>query len=150
MGWQWGQCLWKCFPYIRVSDVLCYKPIPIIYRTSLLQNSLKVIIRTLLNFKTFYLLFFIHEYASLNNVRHVCVLQSKQEAVLFEIQFLNNEVTHMLHNLDKWTAPEKVLKNHKLRNIVALFLRDILCPRVASNLVLTPQIISRGIYNLVD
>ena len=25
------------------SDVLCYKPIPIMYRTSLLQNSLKVI-----------------------------------------------------------------------------------------------------------
>ena len=44
MGWQWGQCPWKRFPYIRVSDVLCYKPIPIIYRTSLLQNSLKVII----------------------------------------------------------------------------------------------------------
>ena len=30
--------------YIQVSDVLCYKPIPIIYRTSLLQNPLKVII----------------------------------------------------------------------------------------------------------
>ena len=30
--------------YIQVSDVLCYKLIPIIYRTSLLQNSLKVII----------------------------------------------------------------------------------------------------------
>ena len=30
--------------YVQVSDVLCYKPIPIIYRTSLLQNSLKVII----------------------------------------------------------------------------------------------------------
>ena len=26
--------------YLQVSDVLCYKPIPIIYRTSLLQNSL--------------------------------------------------------------------------------------------------------------
>ena len=33
----------------QVSDVLCYKPIPIIYRTSLLQNSLKVII-TWMNF----------------------------------------------------------------------------------------------------
>ena len=30
-------------PHIQVSDVLCYKLIPIIYRTSLLQNSLKVI-----------------------------------------------------------------------------------------------------------
>ena len=29
MGWQWGQCPWKRFPYIQVSDVLCYKPIPI-------------------------------------------------------------------------------------------------------------------------
>ena len=45
-GWQWGQCPWKRFPYIQVSDVLCYKQIPIIYRTSLLQNSLKVIIRS--------------------------------------------------------------------------------------------------------
>ena len=32
MGWQWGQGTWKCSPYIQVSDVLCYKPIPIIYR----------------------------------------------------------------------------------------------------------------------
>ena len=40
MGWQWGQGPWKRFPYIQVSDVLCYKPIPIIYRTLLLQNSL--------------------------------------------------------------------------------------------------------------
>ena len=28
----------------HIHDVMCYKPIPIIYRTSLLQNSLKVII----------------------------------------------------------------------------------------------------------
>ena len=48
MGWQWGQCPWKRFPYIQVSDVLCYKLIPIIYRTSLLQNSLKVIISNML------------------------------------------------------------------------------------------------------
>ena len=34
---------WKCSPYTQVSDVLCYKSIPIIYRTSLLQNSVKVI-----------------------------------------------------------------------------------------------------------
>ena len=46
MGWQWGQCPWKRFPYIQVSDVLCYKPTPIIYRTLLLQNSLKVIMLT--------------------------------------------------------------------------------------------------------
>ena len=45
MGWQWGRYPWKRFPYIEVSDVLCYKQIPIIYRTSLLQNSLKVIIK---------------------------------------------------------------------------------------------------------
>ena len=25
MGWQWGQGPWKRFPYIQVSDVLCYK-----------------------------------------------------------------------------------------------------------------------------
>ena len=43
MGWQWSQCPWKRFPYIQVSDVLCYKQIPIIYWTSLLQNYLKVI-----------------------------------------------------------------------------------------------------------
>ena len=30
-------------PYIQVSDVLRYKLIPIIYRTSVLQNSLEVI-----------------------------------------------------------------------------------------------------------
>ena len=30
MGWQWGQGPWKRFLYIQVSDVLCYKPIPII------------------------------------------------------------------------------------------------------------------------
>ena len=30
MGWQWGQVPWKLFPYIQVSDVLRYKPIPII------------------------------------------------------------------------------------------------------------------------
>ena len=46
---------WFCFEILvgadllpstgfNVSDVLCYKPIPIIYRTLLLQNSLKVII----------------------------------------------------------------------------------------------------------
>ena len=29
MGWQWRQYLWKCSPYIQVSDVLCYKLIPI-------------------------------------------------------------------------------------------------------------------------
>ena len=28
MGWQWGQGPWKHSPYIQVSDVLCYKPIP--------------------------------------------------------------------------------------------------------------------------
>ena len=44
MGWQWGNIPWKHSPYIEVSDVLCYKPIPIIYRTSLLQNSVKAII----------------------------------------------------------------------------------------------------------
>ena len=33
MGWQWEQCPWKRFPYIQVSDVLCYKPIPIITNT---------------------------------------------------------------------------------------------------------------------
>ena len=43
MGWQWGQGPWKRSSYIQASDVLCYKPIPIIYRTLLLQNSLKVI-----------------------------------------------------------------------------------------------------------
>ena len=43
MGWQWGNIPWKHSPYIQVSDLLCYKPIPIIYITSLLQNSLKVI-----------------------------------------------------------------------------------------------------------
>ena len=32
-------------PLSTHDPVLCYKPIPIIYRTSLLQNSLKVIIR---------------------------------------------------------------------------------------------------------
>ena len=32
MGWQ---CPWKCFPYIQVSDVLCYKAIPINYITYL-------------------------------------------------------------------------------------------------------------------
>ena len=37
------QSPWKRFPYIQVSDVLRYKPIPIIYRTSLLQNSLKLL-----------------------------------------------------------------------------------------------------------
>jgi hypothetical protein len=37
-------CLESAPPYTQVSDVLCYKLIPIIYRTSLLQNSLKVII----------------------------------------------------------------------------------------------------------
>ena len=35
---------WLTSWYIQVSDVLCYKPIPVIYRTSMLQNSLKVII----------------------------------------------------------------------------------------------------------
>ena len=29
MGWQWGQGPWKGSPYVQVSDVLCYKPIPI-------------------------------------------------------------------------------------------------------------------------
>ena len=46
MGWQWGQGPWMHFPYVQVSDVLCYRPIPIIYRTSLLQNFLKVIMET--------------------------------------------------------------------------------------------------------
>ena len=31
MGWQWGQGPWKCFPHVQVSDVLCYKPIPITF-----------------------------------------------------------------------------------------------------------------------
>ena len=44
MGSICGHGPWKRSPYVQVSDVLCYKPIPIIYRTSLLQNSLKVII----------------------------------------------------------------------------------------------------------
>ena len=29
LGWQWGQGPWKHFPYVQVSDVLCYTPIPI-------------------------------------------------------------------------------------------------------------------------
>ena len=45
MGWQWGQCPGMRFLYIQISSVLWYKQIPIIYRTSLLQNSLKVIIK---------------------------------------------------------------------------------------------------------
>ena len=40
MGWQWGKSPWKRSPYIQESDVLCYKSIPIIYRTTPLQNSL--------------------------------------------------------------------------------------------------------------
>ena len=36
MGWQWGQGPWKRFPYIQVSDVLCYKPIPIILNSGCL------------------------------------------------------------------------------------------------------------------
>ena len=35
MGWQWGNIPWKRSPYIEVSNVLCYKPIPIIIRTCL-------------------------------------------------------------------------------------------------------------------
>ena len=31
MGWQWGQGPWKHSPYVQVSDVLCYKQIPIIF-----------------------------------------------------------------------------------------------------------------------
>ena len=31
MGWQWGHGPWKRSPYVHVSDVLCYKPIPIIH-----------------------------------------------------------------------------------------------------------------------
>ena len=34
--------------------------------------------------------------------------QSKQEAVLFEIQFLINETKNAIFNLHKWTQPEKV------------------------------------------
>lgn len=34
--------------------------------------------------------------------------QSKQEAVLFEVQFLINETKNALFNLHKWTQPEKV------------------------------------------
>jgi len=41
MGWQWGQGPWKRFPYIQVSDVLCYKPIPIILRIVLLRRHLQ-------------------------------------------------------------------------------------------------------------
>ena len=50
MGRQWGQCPWKRFLHIQVSDVLCYKLILIIYRTSLLQNSQKVIRRIAVKF----------------------------------------------------------------------------------------------------
>ena len=39
MGWQWRECLWQCSPYIQISDVLCYKPISIICRTSLSETS---------------------------------------------------------------------------------------------------------------
>ena len=46
MDWQWGKGPWKCFPYIQVSDVLCYKQIPIIYRISLLQISYKLLVDT--------------------------------------------------------------------------------------------------------
>jgi hypothetical protein len=35
-------------------------------------------------------------------------LQSKQEAVVFEINFLINEVRHALFHLKEWTEPEKV------------------------------------------
>ena len=38
MGWQWGQDPWKRSLYIQVSDLLCYKPFPIIYTTSLLET----------------------------------------------------------------------------------------------------------------
>ena len=34
--------------------------------------------------------------------------QSKQEAVVFEIQFLINETKDALFSLHKWTQPEKV------------------------------------------
>jgi hypothetical protein len=33
MGWQWKWCHWKRSLYIEVSDVLCYKLIPVIYIT---------------------------------------------------------------------------------------------------------------------
>lgn len=38
----------------------------------------------------------------------------KQEAVILEIDFLVNDLTTTLMNLDKWTAVEKVKKNSKL------------------------------------
>ena len=34
-----NSCSLKALPIIQVRDVLCYKPIPIIYRTSLLKTS---------------------------------------------------------------------------------------------------------------
>ena len=34
MGWRWGQDPWKRFPYVLVSDVLCYKLISIIHNES--------------------------------------------------------------------------------------------------------------------
>ena len=43
-GLTMGTNPWKRFPYIQVSDVVCYKRIPVIYRTSLLQNSRKYLL----------------------------------------------------------------------------------------------------------
>ena len=41
MGWQWGQGPWMRFPYIQVSDVLCYKPTPIMYTLIMIKNIRK-------------------------------------------------------------------------------------------------------------
>jgi hypothetical protein len=50
-------------------------------------------------------------YCTVHNNLFVFLSQSKQEAVLFEVQFLINETKNTLFNLHEWTKPEKVRLN---------------------------------------
>lgn len=56
--------------------------------------------------------------------------KSKQEAIINEVEFLRNELRHLLHNLKDYASPERVCEsNHKpvpIRlicfNVILLFL----------------------------
>jgi hypothetical protein len=56
-----------------------------------------------------------HRECTVHNDMFVFLSQSKQEAVLFEIQFLINETKNALFNLHEWTKPEKVRLSSPVR-----------------------------------
>lgn len=64
----------------------------------------------------------------------------KQEAIIFEIEFLKNDLIHSLQNLHEWTKPETVC-------ICISFFKSLLVELIIMLIILQPE---KSLVNLLD